>query len=152
MQPSHWRVTTPRVLISARSALGTVMDKTGENTAEHLKGARGPRRVWNALRYSVSGFMAAFRDEAAFRQLCWLNVVLLTAALWLDVSPVERAVLMLAPLLCLVVELLNTAIENTVDRVSMAIHPLSKNAKDMGSAAQLVCLVLVFTVWSVILL
>ena len=108
--------------------------------------------MWNALLYSVAGFSAAFRDEAAFRQLCWLNAVLLGTALWLEVNPLERALLMLAPLLCLIVELLNTAIENTLDRVSMEIHPLSKNAKDMGSAAQLVCLFLVVTVWSVILL
>lgn len=128
------------------------MDEAGKPTAEHLKGERGVRRVWNALLYSVAGFSAAFRDEAAFRQLCWLNAVLLGTALWLEVSRPERALLMLAPLLCLIVELLNTAIENTVDRVSMEIHPLSKNAKDMGSAAQLVCLFLVVTVWSVILL
>jgi diacylglycerol kinase (ATP) len=128
------------------------MDEAGKPTAEHLKGERGVRRVWNALLYSVAGFSAAFRDEAAFRQLCWLNAVLLGTALWLEVSRPERALLMLAPLLCLIVELLNTAIENTVDRVSMEIHPLSKNAKDMGSAAQLVCLFMVVTVWSVILL
>ena len=136
----------------SRTATDRDMDEAGKPTAEHLKGARGIRRVWNALLYSVAGFSAAFRDEAAFRQLCWLTAVLLGTALWLEVTPLERALLMLAPLLCLIVELLNTAIENTVDRVSMEIHPLSKNAKDMGSAAQLVCLFLVVTVWSVILL
>ena len=127
------------------------MEPDTSKSADALKGTKGIRRVVNAFGYSIAGLRAAYDNEAAFRQLLWLNIVLLTTAAWLDVTAIERAILMLTPLLCLVIELLNTAIENVVDRVSMAIHPLSKNAKDMGSAAQLIGLLMVTVTWLTIL-
>ena len=127
------------------------MEPDTSKSADALKGTKGIRRVVNAFGYSIAGLRAAYDNEAAFRQLLWLNIVLLTTAAWLDVTAIERAILMLTPLLCLVIELLNTAIENVVDRVSMAIHPLSKNAKDMGSAAQLIGLLMVMVTWLTIL-
>lgn len=120
--------------------------------AEALKGRSGLGRVARAAGYSLAGLQAAYRGEAAFRQLVWLNLVLLPLALLVDVSRAERALLMLVPLLALVVELLNSAIEATVDRISLSLHPLSKQAKDMGSAAQLVALAMIVLTWGVILL
>ncbi len=120
--------------------------------ATELKGVGGLRRVVNAGGYSMAGLAAAWRHESAFRQLCMMNLVLLPLAFWFDVSRSERALLVMAPLLCLIVELLNSAIEAVVDRVSLELHPLSKNAKDMGSAAQFMALTLVTLVWAIVLL
>ncbi|MGP9825539.1 diacylglycerol kinase [Ectopseudomonas khazarica] len=117
-----------------------------------FKGRSGLTRILNATGYSLAGLRAAYRGEAAFRQLVWLNLVLLPLACLLDVSRVERALLMLTPLLALVVELLNSAIEAVVDRISLNLHPLSKQAKDMGSAAQLLALLIIVLTWALILL
>lgn len=103
-------------------------------------------------RLFLAGFLAAFRGEAAFRQLVLLNVVLIPVAFLLDVSRGERALMIAVCLLALIVELLNSAIEATVDRVSLERHPLSKNAKDMGSAAQFVALTVITVTWATILL
>lgn len=125
---------------------------TQHTDASALKGQRGLIRILNAAGYSLAGLQAAWQGEAAFRQLVLLNTVLLPLAFLLDVSPVERLLLMLMPLLALVVELLNSAIEATVDRISLDLHPLSRQAKDMGSAAQLITLALVALTWIHILL
>jgi diacylglycerol kinase (ATP) len=117
-----------------------------------FKGRRGLMRIVNATGYSLAGLRAAYQGEAAFRQLVLLNLVLLPFACLLDVSRVERALLMLVPLLALVVELLNSAIEAVVDRISLNLHPLSKQAKDMGSAAQLIALLMIALTWGSILL
>ncbi len=120
--------------------------------AAALKGVGGLQRVINAGGYSLAGLGAAWRHESAFRQLCIMNVVLILLAFWFDVSRSERVLLVIPPLLCLIVELLNSAIEAVVDRVSLELHPLSKNAKDMGSAAQFMALTLVIVVWAIVLL
>ncbi|MEG1041913.1 MAG: diacylglycerol kinase [Pseudomonas sp.] len=117
-----------------------------------FKGQTGLKRIFNAAGYSFDGLRAAFTGEAAFRQLVLLNVVLIPVAFWLDVSRAERAILITVCLLGLIVELLNSAIEAAIDRISLDRHPLSKNAKDMGSAAQFVALTIVGLVWAVILL
>ncbi|MEN2509329.1 diacylglycerol kinase [Stutzerimonas stutzeri] len=117
-----------------------------------MKGRSGLARIWHASGYSMAGLKAAYRGEAAFRQLVLLNLILIPVALLLDVSRVERAVLVGVVFLALIIELLNSAIEATVDRISLELHPLSKQAKDMGSAAQLLALCLIGLVWAVILL
>jgi len=81
-----------------------------------------------------------------------LNFMLIPVACLLDVSRTERAVMILVALMALIVELLNSAIEAAIDRISLAIHPLSKQAKDMGSAAQFLALILIVVVWGAILL
>lgn len=116
------------------------------------KGQRGLRRILDAAGYSRDGLLAALRGEAAFRQLVLLNALLLPLAFWLEVTPVERALLVAVCLLALIVELLNSALEAVVDRISLERHPLSKNAKDMGSAAQLLALTMIALVWVIILL
>jgi diacylglycerol kinase (ATP) len=117
-----------------------------------FKGQTGLNRILNATGYSFDGLRAAFTGEAAFRQLVLLNVVLVPLSFLLHVSRVERAVLIAVCLLALIVELLNSAIEAAIDRISLDRHPLSKNAKDMGSAAQFVALTMIVLVWAVILL
>lgn len=128
------------------------MSEAPDLDALSFKGRSGLTRILNATGYSMAGLRAAYRGEAAFRQLVWLNLVLLPLACLLDVSRVERVLLMLTPLLALVVELLNSAIEAVVDRISLNLHPLSKQAKDMGSAAQLLALLIIALTWALILL
>ncbi|MCK9817816.1 diacylglycerol kinase [Pseudomonas chlororaphis] len=117
-----------------------------------FKGQTGLKRILNASGYSFDGLRAAFTGEAAFRQLVLLNVILIPVAFWLNVSRVERALLIAVCLLALIVELLNSAVEAAIDRISLDRHPLSKNAKDMGSAAQFVALSMIALVWAVILI
>jgi diacylglycerol kinase (ATP) len=116
------------------------------------KGRTGLRRAWNATRYSLAGLAAAARHEAAFRELVLLLLVGVPLALWLTQDGVERALLVGSLLLVLIVELLNAGIEATVDRVSLASHPLAKRAKDIGSAAVMLALLNAAVVWLLILL
>ncbi|MBC2655194.1 MULTISPECIES: diacylglycerol kinase [Pseudomonas] len=117
-----------------------------------FKGQTGLKRILNAAGYSFDGLRAAFTGEAAFRQLVLLNVILVPLSFLLNVSRVERALLIAVCLLALIVELLNSAVEAAIDRISLDRHPLSKNAKDMGSAAQFVALSMITIVWAVILI
>ncbi|KPU50584.1 MULTISPECIES: diacylglycerol kinase [Pseudomonas fluorescens group] len=117
-----------------------------------FKGQTGLKRILNASGYSLDGLRAAFTGEAAFRQLVLLNAILIPLSFFLNVSRVERALLIAVCLLALIVELLNSAVEAAIDRISLERHPLSKNAKDMGSAAQFVALSMIALVWAVILL
>lgn len=113
-------------------------------------GNTGLRRIVNATVFSLAGLRTAWRGEAAFRQECWLAVVLVPAAFWLGVTAVERALLIGTCLLVLIVELLNSAVESVVDRVGMEHHELSGRAKDLGSAAVLMSLVLTAVTWGLI--
>jgi diacylglycerol kinase (ATP) len=117
-----------------------------------FKGKTGLQRVLNATRYSLEGFAAAARHEDAFRQELMLAAVLVPLGLWLGNGGVERALLVGSVLLVLVVELLNSAVEATVDRVSLEDHQLAKRAKDLGSAAVMMSLVATGAVWLLVLL
>lgn len=121
-------------------------------TGKYPHGKTGLTRIFYTLLYSRDGFLAAVRGEAAFRQLLALHGALMVVAAVVEVSPAERALMLAVCCISLLVELLNSAIEAVVDRISLAHHPLSKNAKDMGSAAQTTALLMVGAVWSVILL
>jgi diacylglycerol kinase (ATP) len=116
------------------------------------KGKTGFRRIVSAARYSVDGLVAAARNEDAFRQELVMCAVLLPLALWIGKSGLERALLVGSILLVLVVELLNSAIEATVDRISFENHRLAKRAKDIGSAAVMLALVCAGLTWLLILL
>jgi len=111
----------------------------------------GMARIWRAMGYSREGLVAAFRSEAAFRQELTACLVLGPLALWLGDNGIERALLLASLLLVLIVELLNSAVEAVVDRVSEARHPLSKQAKDIGSAAVLLALAACVAVWALVL-
>lgn len=115
------------------------------------KGKTGLRRIWNALFYSVDGLMAAFRHEDAFRQESMLAIVLIPVALFTPASGTGKALMIASVLFVLVVELLNSAIEATVDRISLEDHHLAKRAKDIGSAAVLLSLLNVVIVWVLVL-
>ena len=115
------------------------------------KGKTGLKRVWYALHYSLAGINSAWKHEAAFRQEALLAAVLIPLALFLPVSALGKAIMIASVVLVLIVELLNSAIEATVDYVSQEIHPLAKRAKDIGSAAVLLSLLNVAVVWLVIL-
>lgn len=117
-----------------------------------FKGTRGIKRIINASGYSMDGLKFAFVNEAAFRTLLVLSIFLIPIALILPVAPVEKAVMVSVCLLSLIIELFNSAIEAVVDRVSLERHPLSKSAKDLGSAAQFIGLWTIFIVWGIILL
>ena len=112
----------------------------------------GLDRVAHALRNSAAGLRAAMRSEAAFRQELALAALLLPLGAWLGHDGVERALLVGAVLQVLVVELLNTALEYAVDRVSLEPHALSGTAKDLGSAAVLISLLLAAATWALLLL
>jgi len=114
------------------------------------KGQRGLRRLWNALGFSLSGLRTALRHESAFRQEVALAAVLLPLACVLPVDALARLTLVGVVLEVLVAELLNSAVEATVDRVGLDTHRLAKRAKDFGSAAVLVALVHLALVWAVI--
>jgi diacylglycerol kinase (ATP) len=116
-----------------------------------FKGRTGLVRVLNACRYSLHGFASAYRHEEAFRQEVWLAAILVPLAFAFDVTRVERAAMLAAVLVVLIVELLNSAIEAAVDRISLDRHRLSKRAKDVGSAAVFLSLVNVAVVWGLIL-
>lgn len=113
-------------------------------------GNTGFRRILNATRFSIAGLAAAWQNEAAFRQECVLTIILFPVALWLGQDAVERVLLIGSCLLVLIVELLNSGIEAIVDRVGTDHHELSGRAKDFGSAAVFVSLILVLFVWGLI--
>ncbi len=115
------------------------------------KGRSGLRRVVKAFGYSMSGLAAAYRNEAAFRQEVLLAAVLVPLALFLPATGAGRALMVGSVMLVLVVELLNSAVEATVDRVSLDDHALAKRAKDIGSAAVMVALVNVPLTWALVL-
>jgi diacylglycerol kinase (ATP) len=112
---------------------------------------QGMGRVLRAFDSSIKGFAGAFREEAAFRQELAFAIVALPLAIWLGHDGVERAVLAMPVILVLIVELLNSAIEATVDRIGLERHSLSGLAKDIGSAAVLSSFILVAVVWILVL-
>lgn len=116
------------------------------------KGETGLRRVLSAARNSFAGLAEAIRCEDAFRQELVLAAIFVPLAFWVGHSGVERALLIGSVLFVLVVELLNSAIEATVDRISLENHRLAKRAKDIGSAAVMIALAMAALTWLFILL
>lgn len=117
-----------------------------------FKGKTGIARMWNALHYSLDGLIAAYRHEDAFRQETWLALILIPTALVVPTSTLGKALMISSVLVVIIVELLNSAVEAVVDRISLDHHELAKRAKDIGSAAVLISLINVIAVWSLVLL
>lgn len=113
---------------------------------------RGPKQIFAAFLWSMKGFRAAFRYEASFRLEAYIAIVAIPLGLWLGQGGVEKFILLLCPALVLAAELINSAIEAVVDKVSPEFHELAGRAKDMGSAAVFVCLVLTGLSWLMIVL
>jgi diacylglycerol kinase (ATP) len=117
-----------------------------------FKGKTGLVRIFHAFFNSIAGLQDAWRCESAFRQEVLLAAIMIPAACLVRASMVERAMLIATVMLVIIVELLNSGVEAAIDRISFDHHSLSKRAKDIGSAAVLVALVLCALVWGMILL
>jgi len=116
--------------------------------SNEFKGRAGIDRIVRAAGYSFNGLHRAYSGESAFRQEVWLAIVMLPAAFWLGQDWLQVSLLAGTVLLVMIVELLNSAIEAAVDRVSYDWHELSKRAKDFGSAAVMLSLMLCAGVWA----
>lgn len=112
------------------------------------KGRTGLDRIRHAAGYSLQGLTSAYRGESAFRQETWLAVILVPLAFWVGQTWIETALLAGSVVMVLSVELLNSAIEATVDRISFELHELAKRAKDFGSAAVFLSLAVTGAVWA----
>ena len=112
---------------------------------------QGPKRILRAFGSSAKGYLGAYREEAAFRQELAFACIATPLGVWLGHTGVERALLVAPVLLVLIVELLNSAIEATVDRIGLERHALAGLAKDIGSAAVLLSFILVAVVWVLVL-
>ena len=119
--------------------------------ASDFKSKNGVKRIFSAFNYSMDGFKAAWQNEASFRQEMVVVVIGTVIALSLKISAFEKLMLVAVLVLVLVVELINSAIEAVVDRISLEPHPLSKNAKDLGSAAVALAIGIAMAAWGVVL-
>lgn len=128
------------------------MSSSEQPTEKYRMKKTGIKRLWNALCFSTAGLKAAYANKAAFRQEIWLAVALIPLALILPVSGQGKSLLITSVLLLIIVELLNSAIEAAVDRISLDQHELAKRAKDIGSAAVMVSLINLIVVWCLTLL
>ena len=120
--------------------------------SSEFKSKAGLKRVPQAMKYSLAGLRAAWQYEHAFRQELVLAIVLLVIAALTPTSRVEKALMMGSVLLVLIVELVNSAIEAVVDRISLERHPMAGRAKDIGSAAVFISLLNVLVVWGLVLI
>ena len=115
------------------------------------KGKTGLKRLVNAFGYSIAGTLAAFKHEDAFRQEVILTAILTPIALYYGETAIDQALMISSLLLIIIVELLNSSIEATVDRISIKHHKLAKRAKDIGSAAVFFSLINAAVIWFLIL-
>ena len=127
------------------------MEELSDSEVSPHKSKSGLGRMWNALFYSIAGLRAAYRHEHAFRQECLLAMVLLPLALLLPTGGLGKAMMVASVLLVLIVELLNSALEAAVDRISLEDNQLAKRAKDIGSAAVFMSLLNVAAIWALVL-
>ncbi len=119
--------------------------------AADKKGKSGIKRIINAFGYSKDGLAAAYRYESAFRQVLWLNLILIVLTFILNFDSATKMLLIIASFVSLIAELFNTAVESAVDHTSTEKHELAKRAKDAGSAAQLLALTMLGIVWAIAL-
>ena len=119
--------------------------------AADKKGKSGIKRIINAFGYSKDGLAAAYRYESAFRQVLWLDLILIVLTFILNFDSATKMLLIIASFVSLITELFNTAVEAAVDHTSTEKHELAKRAKDAGSAAQLLALTMLGIVWAIAL-
>jgi diacylglycerol kinase (ATP) len=124
------------------------MPEDSENKKGSMKASQGVSHILDATRFSIKGIVATAKTEAAFRQELFLAVILIPAACFLPVAPVNRILMIVSLLLILLVELLNSALESIVDMVSPDYHRLAGKAKDCGSAAVMFSLFIAGVVWA----
>ena len=111
----------------------------------------GLTRIYKAAGYSVKGLTAAWKNEAAFRQETVADILAIILAFWLDVDVIARILLIASVVLVIIVEVINSAIEAVVDRIGSELHELSGRAKDMGSAAVFLAILLALFIWITVL-
>ena len=146
-QITHTNLVGPSTKHSSVNQTAHDSALAADSFASHAKGKTGIYRIIKATGYSIDGFKAAYKFEAAFRQVVWLNLVLLAAVIVMPFALGIKMMLVVASFLSLIVELINTGIEACVDHTSTAKHPLAKIAKDVGSAAQFLALSLLMVLW-----
>jgi diacylglycerol kinase (ATP) len=127
------------------------MGTGSESIHSEVDDRRGLQRLLAATQCSCAGLVSAWRNEEAFRQEVIFAAVLIPAAFWVGTTSVERLLLLGTVLLVLIVELLNSAVECTIDRIGTDHHPLSGRAKDISSAAVFLSLVMALTTWGMLL-
>jgi diacylglycerol kinase (ATP) len=115
------------------------------------KGNKGLMRAFRAAINSWNGLIYAYKEESAFRQELALSLILIPLAIYLPVTPIEKILLIASVILVLIIELLNSSVEAAIDRISFEVHDLSKRAKDFGSAAVMLALLLCGLTWVIIL-
>jgi diacylglycerol kinase (ATP) len=115
------------------------------------KGNKGITRAFRAAINSWNGLIYAYKEESAFRQELALSLILIPLAIYLPVTPIEKILLIASVILVLIIELLNSSVEAAIDRISFEVHDLSKRAKDFGSAAVMLALLLCALTWTIIL-
>jgi diacylglycerol kinase (ATP) len=115
------------------------------------KGNKGITRAFRAAINSWNGLIYAYKEESAFRQELALSLILIPLAIYLPVTPIEKILLIASVILVLIIELLNSSVEAAIDRISFEVHDLSKRAKDFGSAAVMLALLLCAFTWVIIL-
>lgn len=130
----------------------SALDDLDEDNVREDKSKDGFQRVWRAMMYSFEGIGSSLKHEAAFRQEMILAVVLTPIAILLPVGFLGKGLMIASLLIVLIIELLNSALEWTIDYISQETHPYAKRAKDMGSAAVFFSLVNVLVVWIFVIL
>jgi diacylglycerol kinase (ATP) len=115
------------------------------------KGNKGITRAFRAAINSWNGLIYAYKEESDFRQELALSLILIPLAIYLPVTPIEKILLIASVILVLIIELLNSSVEAAIDRISFEVHDLSKRAKDFGSAAVMLALLLCAFTWVIIL-
>ncbi len=116
-----------------------------------FKSKNGLERIAKALGYSIQGLKSAYKSEAAIRQETWLMIILIPLGFYLGQTNIERVLLVGVTVLVFIVELLNSAVEAAVDHTSIDHHALAARAKDIGSAAVLIAILLFIFVWGLVL-
>jgi diacylglycerol kinase (ATP) len=116
------------------------------------KGNKGITRAFRAAINSWNGLIYAYKEESAFRQELALSLILIPLAIYLPVTPIEKILLIASVILVLIIELLNSSVEAAIDRISFEVHDLSKRAKDFGSAAVMLALLLCALTWAIVLI
>jgi diacylglycerol kinase (ATP) len=133
------------------ATLACTFGNTMDHTTSQFKGKRGLQRILSAFYNTLDGIKAAWQNEQAFRQEMLVLLVGSAIALSLKISAFEKLVLIVVLVLVLIIELINSALEAVVDRISLERHPLSKNAKDFGSAAVALAIGVAVATWAVVL-
>ena len=136
---------------TAPSSITKFFRRIAEMNQNSFKGKKGLTRIINAIAFSMAGFYAAFKNEHAFRQEIFLALILIPLGALIGESPMQKSLLVSSIFLVLIVELINSGIEATIDRISLKKNELAKRAKDIASAAVFLTIMNAIITWTMIL-